>query len=162
YVLSYRNNGPSTATGVVVSDSFSIPGGDNGLLVLSISPSKAGASCNITAGTVLTGAASYSCTVGTMANGEVQTITMVTRPLYQPGNAGRSFSNTASVSTSSVENPTGGNNGNNSKTAVLTVLPALLDLLVNTTDLVDPVPYFSGSTWLDYRVRVTNIGPSYG
>jgi uncharacterized repeat protein (TIGR01451 family) len=169
YVLSFRNNGPSTALGVVVADSFSFAAGDAGFTVVGITSSKAGSSCSIAAGALITPAApGFSCSIGSLANGETQTVTLVLRPNFQAGNGARSVSNTASITTTSVENPAGGDNGNNSRSATLSVTPALLNLLVNKTDVVDPVPYYSpgsgpqGGTFLDYQVQVSNAGPSFG
>jgi len=167
YVLSFRNNGPSTAAAVTVSDSFTFTPGDAGLTVLSIASSKAGSTCSIAAGAQLTPAATnFSCTIGTLANGETQSITLIVRPNWQAGNAVRSFGNLARVDTTSVENPAGGDNGNNERTATLAVQPALVDLLVNKTDRVgavnlDPVAFTSGATFLAYQVAVTNNGPSF-
>ena len=161
YVISYRNNGPSPALGVALADVFTFAGGDSGLTVLSIASSKGGSTCSIAAGAVLApGSDTFTCTLGTLANGETQSVTVVARANFQPGNAIRSFGNTASVTTTTVENPAGGDNGNNSKTATLTVNPAAVDLLTNKVDFVDPVP-FAGNAFIDYRVLVTSNGPSY-
>jgi len=163
YVLSFRNNGPSTAAGVAVSDSFSFAPGDSGLTVVSVASSKAGSSCTLVAGAVINAAnAGFSCTIGSLSNGETQSITVVVRPNFVTGNGARTVSNTARITTTSREAPDGGDNGNNSQPATLTINPAALNLLVNKTDVVDPVPYFNGATWLDYRVAVSNAGPSYG
>ena len=161
YVISYQNNGPSPATIVAVGDQFTFPAGDSGVTVISINSSKSGSTCTVAAGQVLApGSDSFSCTVGTMANNETQTITLVVRANFQSGNAIRTFNNTATITTTSVENPAGGNNGNNSLSAVLTVNPSLVDLLTNKVDFVDPVP-FAGNAFIDYRVNVTSNGPSY-
>ncbi len=161
YVVSYRNNGPSPALGVALSDVFSFPGGDSGLTVISIASSKGGSTCSIAAGAVLApGSDTFTCALGTIANGETQSVTLVVRANFQAGNAIRSFGNTASVTTTSVENPNGSDNGNNSRSATLTVNPALVDLLTNKVDFVDPVP-FAGNAFIDYRVLVTSNGPSY-
>ncbi len=163
YVLSFRNNGPSTAANVSVNDVFTFPGGDSGLTVVSIASSKGGSTCSIAAGAVLNpGSNSFICTIGSLTNGEAQSITLVVRPNFQAGNGSRTFTNVATVTTTTAENTSGTDNGNNSQSASLTVNPASLDLLVNTTDIVDPVPYSAGSTFLDYRVRVTSAGPSFG
>jgi uncharacterized repeat protein (TIGR01451 family) len=166
YVLSFRNNGPSSAAAVRITDSFSFPVGDTGGTVVEISSTKPGSTCTIAAGAVLNPAASsFSCDIGTLANGESQSITLRLRVNFQPGNAGRTFGNTAVATTTTTENPAGGDNGNNSRSASITVQPAALDLLVNKTDLVDPVPYVNpadGRTFIDYRLDVTNNGPSFG
>ena len=161
YVVSYRNNGPSPALNVTLADVFTFAPGDTGATVLSFTSSKAGSTCSIAAGAVLAPVGnSYSCTLGTLANGETQSITLVVRPNFQPGNSARTFGNTATISTTSVESTTGGTNGNNSKTASLPITPASLDLLVNKIDFEDPVA-FSGNAFLNYRVAVTSNGPSY-
>ena len=163
YVLSFRNNGPSAAANVEVGDSFTFAVGDTGFTVISVSSTKAGSTCSISAGSQITPAApGFNCTIGALANGVTEQVVLVVRPNFRVGNAVRSVTNTASVTTTSVENPAGGNNGNNSQSATLTVNPAALNLLVNKTDIFDPVPYFAGTTFLDYRVMVSNTGPSFG
>ncbi|MFN0186266.1 MAG: SdrD B-like domain-containing protein [Aquabacterium sp.] len=161
YVLSFRNNGPSTAAGVVVSDLFAFAPGDTGLTVISVVSSKPASTCSVGTGAQLTpGAPGYSCSIGNLANGETQTVTMVVRPNFQPGNAPRSFGNTASITTTTPESPTGGDNGNNSRTATLPVSAAAVDLLTNKVDVEDPV-IFNNGAFMHYRVRVTSNGPSY-
>ncbi len=167
YVLSFRNNGPSPALNVSVADTFAFAGGDSGVTVTQISSSAAGSSCSIAAGAVLSPAAnSFSCTIGTLANGQTETITLRVRPNFQAGNPARTINNTAQITTTTVENSAGGDNGNNQQSASLAVTPAALDLLVNKTDGVaganfDPVGYTAGSTFLYYQIAVTNNGPSY-
>ena len=163
YVLEFKNNGPSAALNVAVDDSFSFAPGDTGLTVVSITPSKAGATCSLAAGSQITpGSPSFSCSFGTMANQEVGSVSLVVRPNFQAGNAQRSVSNSAHIATSSVENPAGGDNANNRQAATLTIAPAALNLLVNKTDVRDPVGFLPGINFLDYRVAVSNVGPSFG
>ncbi len=169
FVLSYRNNGPSPADGVTVRDTLTFPGGaETGVTVVGIASSKPGSSCNLAVGAVLTAANNnFQCAVGTLANGETQSITLEVRPNFVPGNPARNFSNLARVDTTTAESPSGGDNGNNTRSANLAVSPAALDLLVNKTDRVgainlDPVPYSAGNTFLGYQVAVTNNGPSFG
>ena len=168
YALAFRNSGPSTAQNVSLVDTFAFPGGDSGFTVVSVASSKAGSSCSIAAGAVLApGNASFSCTIGSLANGETQSVTLVVRPNFQAGNGVRAVSNSASVSTSTVENPAGGDNGNNSRNAALTVNAAQVDLVTNKADVfggvvVDPVGYLPGTgAVMSYAVRVTNSGPSF-
>ncbi len=161
YVLSYRNNGPSPALGVQVSDAFAFAPGDSGFTVVSIVATGSGTTCSIAAGAVLNPAnPGFTCTRGTMANAETQSITVVVRPNFLAGNSARTVGNTATVSTTSVENPSGGDNGNNAQSATLTINPASVDLLVNKTDVVDPVP-FATNAFLDYAITVTSNGPSF-
>ena len=167
YVLSFRNNGPSAALGVTVTDTFSFPVGDSGVTVTQVSNSVSGGTCSIAAGAVLNPASpAFNCTIGTLANGQTETITLRVRPNYLAGNAARSFGNVARVATTSVESPTGGDNGNNEQSATLAVTPAEVDLLVNVTDRVgavnlDPVPYVVSNSFLSYELNVTNSGPSF-
>lgn len=168
YVISYRNNGPSQATTVNVRDTFTFPPGDSGLTVISFTSTKPFSDCRqgivsgagpaITAGTVFDpGNTAFNCNAGLMANGENQSITLVVRANFQPGNAARSIPNTASITTSSAESPGGGDNGNNSHSVTLNVNPALVDLLTNKIDFEDPIA-FAGNAFINHRVRVTNTG----
>ena len=171
YVLSFRNNGPSPALNVSLSDTFTFPASvpaDSGLTVVDISSSAPGSTCSVAAGAVLTAAANaFTCAIGTMSNGTTESVTLRVRPNFQPGNGARTITNVARVSTSTAESAGGGSNGNNEQAATLAVSGARLDLLVNQTDRVgslnlDPVPFTLNDTFLGYQVAVTNNGPSYG
>jgi uncharacterized repeat protein (TIGR01451 family)/fimbrial isopeptide formation D2 family protein len=155
YVVQFQNRGPSTAANVSVTDVFtSSLGGDSGFTLISATCSKAGCTCTLGAG----GIGTFTCTAGTMNSGETASATFVIRPNFQTGNPTRTFSNTATITTTTTDS----NPGNNSKNAVLTVQPAQLDLIVNKTDLVDPVGFdTAANTFIDYRIRVDNAGPSY-
>ena len=171
YVLSFRNNGPSTAQNVVVTDIFTFPAGDTGYTVTQITPSKG--SCAVNAGTNPNGVgvddvlgparSSFTCQIGSMASGETQTVTLKGRPNFQAGNAARVFTNVVNVTTTTPERSDGTDGGNNAQGPVtLNVDPASLDLLVNKDDTgFDPIAFTSGSTFLSYRVNATNNGPSY-
>ena len=171
YVLSFRNNGPSTAQNVVVTDTFTFPAGDTGYTVTQITPSKG--SCAVNAGTNPNGVDvndvlgparnAFTCQIGSMASGETQTVTLKGRPNFRSGNAARVFTNVADVTTTTAERPDGTDGGNNAQGPItLNVDPAGLDLLVNKDDTgFDPIAYTSGNTFLSYRVNVTNNGPSY-
>ena len=171
YVLSFRNNGPSTAQNVVVTDTFTFPAGDTGYTVTQITPSKG--SCAVNAGTNPNGVDvndvlgparnAFTCQIGSMASGETQTVTLKGRPNFRSGNAARVFTNVADVTTTTAERPDGTDGGNNAQGPItLNVDPASLDLLVNKDDTgFDPIAFTSGSTFLSYRVNATNNGPSY-
>ena len=161
FVLSYRNNGPSIAQDVTVTDTFTFPAGDPGFVVTEVTASKG--SCALSAGEVLNASkSSFNCSIGALANGEAQSITLRGRPIWQPGNAARVYGNTARVSTSTAESPDGTDGGNNSQTVSLPVSPAGLDLLVNKDEEADPINFEAGATYLGYRVTVTNNGSSFG
>ncbi|MCC6532385.1 MAG: DUF11 domain-containing protein [Burkholderiales bacterium] len=158
YVLNFRNNGPSAAANVTISDPItSSVGGDSGVSVVSASCSKAGCTCTYTPGAI----GSFACNVGSMANGETASATFVVRPNFHAGNPTRSFDNTATIATATTES----NAGNNAQSTSLTVQPAQIDLIVNKTDLTDPVgfdPAAPATNVIDYRINVSNAGPSYG
>lgn len=161
YVISYRNNGPSPAVNVVVTDAFTFAPGDAGLTIVSVAAPNA--TCSIAAGAQLTPASpQFTCThTGNLANGTTRTITLTVRPSFQTGNPARVFNNTASMTTTSVESPGGGNNGNNSLSVTLNVAAAQVDLLINKTDQADPIGYTAGAAFINYTLRATNNGPSF-
>ena len=151
YVMTFRNNGPSTAQNVVVTDVFSIPGGGN-FTFISANPSEG--SCSWTDPTL-------TCTGMTLNNGETQTVTVVIRPNWQGGvpEPVWTIDNTATITTTTTES----NAGNNTQTATLNVESSNLDLLVNKTDLVDPIGYDPGvpaNNIITYEVVINNRGPS--
>lgn len=153
YVMTFRNNGPSVAQNVQVDDVFTLPPGDAGFTVVSATPSK-GSCLPFNVGTL-----TLTCNIGSMNNAEQQTITLIIRPDWQTGDPTRTFANTATISTTTFDD----NAGNNSANAALTVNAAQVDLLVNKTDIVDPIGFDSGapaSNVITYRVRVVNGGPS--
>jgi large repetitive protein len=165
YVLSFRNAGPSTAAGVVVADTINFPSGDSGFTVIEVLPSVG--TCSISAGAQLTPAAnSFNCSIGTLANGQTESITLRVRPNFQAGTGVRTIPNTANITSTTADSDT----DNNTQSTSLTVNPALLDLITNKTDRVgnvnyDPVPYGSpvaNVAEMYYQVTVTNSGPSFG
>ena len=174
YVMSFRNNGPSIAQGVVVTDTFTFSGGDPGFTVTEITPSQGSCTAGVgnpgglAAGDVLNGARnSFTCQIGSMSPGESRTVTLKGRPNFRSGNLQRTFTNIANVTTTTAERPDGTDGGNNARGPVtLTVAPAELDLVVAKTDggvtpAFDPVAYDVGNTFLHYRVNTTNNSGSY-
>lgn len=160
YVLSFRNNGPSTAANVTVQDIFSPPVGRD-YTVLSITPSN-GASCDPFE---TSGANTLDCNFGSMGRNATRTVTLVVRPEWDVGNNTWSMNNTATVSTTTDQ---GTNPSTDSQTATLNVGQADADMLVNNIDVADPVGFtptpgaFPGSldNIIVYKVDMTNRGPS--
>ncbi len=153
YVLTFRNRGPSTANGVEVTDNFNLPvGGDTNFTFISATPTEG--SCSWDNGTKI-----LTCNGITLNNGESRTVTVIIRPNWQSGDPVRTINNTAAITTTTTES----NATNNSRTATLTVTASDLDLLVNKTDLVDPIGYEAGvpaNNTITYLVRITNRGAS--
>jgi uncharacterized repeat protein (TIGR01451 family) len=104
YTITVTNNGPLTATGVVVDDAWSAASGIKGGIAFK--------SVSTTQGTCTQSGAGISCAVGSLANGATATITLV----LQPRSKG-SLSDTATVS----GNESDPDSGNNSSTVITTV-----------------------------------------
>ena len=160
YVLTYINNGPSSAKNVVVTHEF-VPPASRTYELMSSSSSKG--SCNALSGNTLT------CNVGTLSRNETETLTLVVRPGWDGTNSSWTLANNASISTTTTESVSGGDNGNNALSENLTVSLAQLDLLVNNTDELDPLGWIPSPgafpATLDnvivYKIEMTNRGPSY-
>lgn len=169
YVITFRNNGPSTAENVVVNDLFTLPGApDTGFTLISATPSRGSVSGLIPGNSyVAADNPTLTLVVGDMTSGDTQTLTVVIRPNWMSGSAQRTFQNNATIATDTWENTAHTDNGNNSTTATLTVDPAAVDLLVNMTDASpagpDPLGYDPGvpaNNIITYKVSITNRGPS--
>ena len=131
--ITATNNGPGTATGVVVSDP--LPSG-----VTFVSSSQPG--CTHSAGVV-------TCQPVSLISGASAGVAIVVRP-NNPG----SLTNTATVtSTSTDPNP-----GNNNATAITTVTQATTSADVALTKSDSPDPVAAGGN-LTYTLTATNNGP---
>ncbi|HQC29503.1 MAG TPA: hypothetical protein PK342_08970, partial [Methylotenera sp.] len=137
YTISFRNNGPSTAQGVVVTDVFNpAGGGDTGFTVISISPSK-GSCSGLTPGSSYTGGQTLTCNIGNLTSNEGQSVIVVIRPNFMVSPPPtRSLTNTAVITTTTRESdgPPSTDNGNNHKSASLDIQPASVDMTVDKTD----------------------------
>jgi uncharacterized repeat protein (TIGR01451 family) len=133
YTLSAHNAGPSSATGVQVTDDLPA-----GVTFESTTPSQG--ACQEAGGTV-------TCALGTLASGESATVEIQVRPQSEG-----LLSNTATVS-SDVFDPT---SSNDSATAGTIVNPAA-DLSLTKSDAPDPVV---AGELLTYTLTAANSGPS--
>ena len=147
YVITFRNNGPSTANAVTLQSQF---GGD----FTFISATSSTGTC---AGFGSGAANRLDCTIGNMGDQNQQTVTVVVRPNHP---AGADITNTSTVSTTTHETNLVNNDGGTD----LEVTDAEIDLDVAQTDLVDPIAYNPGvpaDNLITYEVTVRNLGPSY-
>lgn len=150
YTISYRNAGPNTADGVVVSDTVDLTRFE--VLPGSISTTRSGSSCSL-AGNVV------SCSVGTLQRAQNFQMSFQVRPRYPFGVGGTSFpvnhTNTATISTTTFES----NSANNSDDITHAVSAPQLDLLIDKGEPAggDPLAFEDP---LVYRIRIQNDGPS--
>lgn len=133
YTTTVLNNGPTTASGVVITNSLPAS-----VLITSASVSQ---------GSVVINGNVVICLIGTMTNGATATATINTMPL----SAGTIFA-TARVA---------GNQGDptlaNNVTTIATGVGEAADLAISLVDQLDPIVLNSNVTYL---VTVTNRGPN--
>ncbi|MBJ7471107.1 MAG: DUF11 domain-containing protein, partial [Solirubrobacteraceae bacterium] len=138
YTLTARNDGPSTATGVSITDA--LPAG----FTISGLPTISGP------GTCATGGPSVTCNVLSLPSGGVRTITIT--GTVAPAAAGTTLSNTASITGSQFDQDL----SNNTAPAVATNIGGVANLAI--TKSVDLAAANVGDT-LTYLLTVTNSGP---
>ena len=146
YVITARNNGPSTATNVTITDALPA----NTAMLGTATATNAG-TCTAPADGAISG--SVACSWASIPSGTQYTATFRVRPLAAA--LGTTIHNVVNIATDSTETDT----NNNSATADATVIAADLDVLVHKTDDVDPVVLGADT---EYTITVTNVGPSYG
>lgn len=154
FIITATNvdNGLSEADNVTIRELL-----PDDMTFVSASPSVGTCSGVPVAGTV-TSSDSFTCNLGTIANGAQRTVTVVARP----NNAliGSTVTNNATVFRDGFEvapDPLETDLTNNATTIDFDVIDAQLDILVNKDDSVDPVVL--GDTTV-YTLTVTNAGPS--
>jgi uncharacterized repeat protein (TIGR01451 family) len=157
YTTSIKNNGPSTAAGVVVyhtidptrmtyvAGTASITGGG-------------GASCSYAtsfASGPYAGQAGIQCSGFSMANGESRQLTFSVIPVYPyPDAFPANYISNAAISTTTTES----NNANNTASNTAQVIIQALDLSVTDNDTgYDPVAFGDA---IVYTVKAQNNGPS--
>jgi len=160
YVISIRNNGPSAAQNVTVTDTFAALGA-NGTFTFVSAVATNGGTCPTASAGGIAGPFDVVCSWTSIPPNGVRSMTVRIRPDYLASPPSpRQIANTATVTTTTVES----NATNNSRTAVLNVITDEIDLLIDETDLADPVAFDPGApatNLIVYRVVVTNRGPSY-
>ncbi len=136
YTLVVSNAGPSAAQNVSVGDNPPAGVTVNSIVV-------------VRTGSGITACAGFACGLGTVAAGEVVTLTVFGAV---DSDVTGVVTNTTTVA-STTPDPAPGNNTDNHPTTVV----ALAKLTIEKTDLVDPIG--KGES-LIYNIKVTNDGPS--
>ena len=151
FTLRVRNNGPSAATSVVLTDPM-----PNGFVITSIPQIPAGWNCAPAAG-----GTQLDCTVSSLAanSGPVEIKVTARVPTTGPSSAG-TVVNTATV-TSAVTDP---ETDNNTASTSLQVLPDGADLAMGKTKAPELVPAWSAGqpkadSMMTSTMTVTNRGP---
>ena len=148
YVLTARNAGPSAASNVRIRDVMPPQ-----TAFIGVDAVSNGGACSAVPAPGSTGETLECAWPQPVAAGAQRTVTLRLRPLAAA--LGNTISNTVTVATDSIET----NSDNNSGSAEAEVIAADLDILVQKTDSVDPVPLGSETV---YTITTTNAGPSYG
>jgi uncharacterized repeat protein (TIGR01451 family) len=135
YTVKITNNGPSPATGVVVTETLVMPAG------VTLSPPAAPSKGSYV---VATGV----WTIGNLAVGEMATLTLVLNVSATAAN-GAVIQNTAAITAANEADP---DTSNNSRTENTTV-QRQADVAITKTDSVDPI---QAGSLLTYTLKVTN------
>jgi len=143
YQVTAKNNGPSSAQNVSMSDA--LPANATFIKVVNVSN---GGTCPTQPAAGAPGG-TLTCVWPSIPSGSQYTVTYQIRPTT----AGSSVTNHATVSTSTQEP----NTTNNSATTTTPVTAAVLDLSITKSHTPDPVPLGGTTT---YTIVVRNAGPS--
>ena len=144
YVVTARNNGPSQASNVKITDVLPA-----NTAMLGTATATNGGTCTAPADGATSG--TIECTWPTIPRNTQYTATFRLRPLKAA--LGTTIHNVVNVTNDVPETDL----SNNSNFADATVTAADLDILVHKTDSVDPVS-LGGVT--EYTITTTNVGPS--
>lgn len=137
YTMVVRNNGPSTAQGVSVTDT--VPAG----VTITTVTTTAG-TCNP--------APAIQCAIGTMSSGATATVT-ATGTIGSSAAAGTTLANTATASSTSPTDPTTSNNSASASGTVTTSADVGVTLTANQPTIV-------AGAIEDYTLHIVNNGPS--
>ena len=140
YRMVVRNNGPSNASSVSLSDPLPTT------RVTYVS------AASTPQGTCSWSSPNLTCSLGTLVSGNSVTVTVTTTARPVGNNLPKTATNTATVSTTTTDP----NSANNSSTSTTQILPAA-DLRVNLASLVTTIQ--TGNP-LTYTIWITNTGPS--
>ena len=145
YVATVKNNGPSDAANVTLTDTLPA----NAAFV-SLDMASGGGTCTtVTVANQVT----LNCSWASITSGTQNTVTYRVRPLTSA--AGGNVVNSAVVATATQEL----NTTNNRASTTTPVTAAQLDILVNKFDSVDPVLLGQNTV---YTIQIDNAGPSLG
>jgi uncharacterized repeat protein (TIGR01451 family) len=147
YVSTVKNNGPSTAATVQMTDTLPVNGA-----FIALGAISGGGSCSTVPAAGVVGG-TLVCSWPTITSGTQNTVTYTIRPLGSA--AGQNLVNNVAVTTATLET----NFANNNASTTTPVTPALLDVLVQKHDSIDPLDLGASTT---YTIRIDNGGPSYG
>ena len=165
YTTSIKNNGPSSAAGLILRQRINLAAwlpANRRMSYVAASAAIAGttATCNFVtfAGAPYAGDEGIECTGFALANNESRQLIFKVIPIYPyPDALDALFTSDATISTTTVESdaPTYANNSN---TSTITVTTKALDLTVTDNDPgFDPTPFGDP---IVYTVSVQNNGPS--
>lgn len=148
YTVTARNAGPSTANELTITDVMPA-----NTAFISVGTASNGGTCSsvptVGAGGTLT------CRWTNVPANNNRTVTFTVRPLAAA--LGTTINNVVDVAVGAGDTET--DTTNNSANVDASVIASLVDILVQKTDTVDPVPLGGDTT---YRINIRNAGPSYG
>ena len=147
YVATVRNNGPSPAAGVTLTDT--LPTNAAFIDVVNVT---GGGACGTQPAAGATGGTLGCAWPANIPSGTQYTVTYRVRPLGTA--AGGNVVNTVSVSATNDRNT-----ANNTTSTTVPVNPVQLDVLVQKSDSEDPIEL---GVETQYTIVVSNAGPSYG
>jgi uncharacterized repeat protein (TIGR01451 family) len=166
YTVTLRNNGPSAAAGVSLADVFTIPGGDTGFTFISASASDSGTCGGLTANTSLhQRRADRDLLMGGLRGQRFHAHGHRRRAAELASRRGRAHAGQHGHRHHHHARRQRGWPGHapNSKSLTLNINPAQVDVLINNSDVPDPLGYDIGTPAnndITYIVVTTNNGPS--